>query len=1169
MVTVAADAIALQQSRPPLRLLTATSIFDGHDAAIHIIRRLLQAEGAEVIHLGHSRGVAEIVAAALQEDVQGIAISSYQGGHMEYFCHLVESLKGWHAANIRVFGGGGGTITPQEAAALEVFGVEKVYLPEDGRRLGLQGMARDLMERTRREAVDYSLPEQLSRTDVRAIGRALSLIENGAELVRQLRMRAGETLQACPVIGITGTGGSGKSTLIDELLNRFLQRFSDLHIAMIAIDPTRQRTGGALLGDRIRMNSTDDPRVFMRSMATRRPHLATSAVLADCLGVLKTVGFGLVVVETAGTGQADTEIADLADLSVYVMTADYGAPMQLEKIQMLDRADLVVLNKFDKTLAEDALRDIRKQWRRNRGAFSVSEEEVPVYPTVASRFDDAGVDHLFDALCARLRTLPGRERVFGEVAAETGSVDTLPAAPIIPPARIRYLGEIAEHGRRERTAIEQQVKAASAAQAYYRSLAALGDPDLPPPLISPSSWMAEGWAEGETKLRLGTPSPSPSPPKGGEEINAAALKELRQRYHEALDALLEEARTLLREWPRRREQLKAKHYHYRVRSAEVTGASYTESLSQLPIPKVAAPRFEDWGELLRFLMLENLPGSYPYTAGVYPYRREFEEPTRMFAGEGGPERTNRRFHYLARGQKSIRLSTAFDPVALYGADPDGRPDMYGCLGMSGVSVATLDDMKKLYSGFDLCHPHTSVSMTINGPAPVMLAWFMHTAIDQQLEKYLRAAGKWQEAETRIDTFQRDRPRPVYRGELPQGHDGLGLGLLGVSGRDLIDCDTYERIRADTLASVRGTVQADILKEDQAQNECIFAVEFALRMMGDVQEYFIKNRVRNYYSVSVSGYHMAEAGANPITQLAFTLANGFTLVEYYLARGMAIDDFAPSFSFFFSNAMDPEYAVIGRVARRIWARAMRHLYRASARSQMLKYHCQTSGRSLHARTVTFNDIRTTLEALYAALDNCNSLHTNAFDEAVTTPTEESVRRALAIQLILHREYGVNLSQNVLQGSYFIEELTDLVEEAVYREFERLSERGGVLGAMESFYQRSRIQEESLYEETLKHDGRLPVIGVNTFVSPQEPEGTSVPAQLTRAGDEERQARLDDVVRFKRSHAEQAAPALKRLQDNVRRDGNVFEALMEAAATCCKLGQITHALYEVGGRYRRRM
>jgi methylmalonyl-CoA mutase len=1128
-------------------------VFDGHDAAIHIIRRLLQAEGAEVIHLGHNRSVAEVVSAALQEDAQGIAISSYQGGHMEYFRHLMECLNERGATDIRVFAGGGGTITQEEAARLEAYGVEKVYLPDDGRRLGLQGMVRDVMERTRRAATCHHLPGRLACADARAVGRALSLIENGEGSWKAMCALADMALAPCPVVGITGTGGSGKSTLIDELVNRILRRFPDLRIALIAMDPTRQRTGGALLGDRIRMNSAADPRVFMRSMATRRAHLATSAVLADCVGLLKRLGFGLVIVETAGTGQADAEIVDLVDLTVYVMTAEYGAPMQLEKIEMLDRADLVVLNKFDRGAAADALREIRRQWRRNHAAFGVPDEEIPVYASVASQYGDPGVDRLFDAICARLGTAPGiratqasplrKVAVVGANLDSPGSevTDTLPAAALIPPARIRYLGEIAEHGRRDRAEIERQARVAADAQAYYRSLAALGDPDLPPPL--------QRYAAGS-------------------EADDSTIEALRQRYHEALDTLTEEARTLLREWPARREQLRAERYRYRVRGKEFTGENTSESLSHQRIPKVAAPAFEDWGGLLRFLLLENLPGAYPYTAGVYPYRREAEDPTRMFAGEGGPERTNRRFHFLARGQRAIRLSTAFDPVALYGEDPDGRPDMIGCLGMSGVSIATLDDLKRLYSGFDLRAANTSVSMTINGPAPIMLAWFMHAAIDQQVEKHLRATGKWPETEARVAALYRDRQRPVYRGDRPAGHDGLGLGLLGVSGRDVVDGETYGRIRADVLAAVRGTVQADILKEDQAQNECIFPVEFGLRLMGDVQEYFIQHRVRNYYSVSISGYHMAEAGANPVTQLAFTLANGFTLAEYYLARGMAIDDFAPNFSFFFSNAMDPEYAVIGRVARRIWARAMRHLYKAGPRGQMLKYHCQTSGRSLHARTYAFNDIRTTLEAQYAVLDACNSLHTNAFDEAVTTPTEASVRRALAIQLILHREYGLNFNQNVLQGSYFIEALTDLVEEAVYREFERLSERGGVLGAMETFYQRGRIQDESLYEETLKHDGRQPVIGVNTFVSSPEGETALPPPQLTRTSDEERQALIEDVALFKRNHAEEREPALERLKDCARRDGNVFEALMDSAPACT-LGQIVHALYDVGGRYRRRM
>ncbi len=1122
----------------PLRFVTATSIFDGHDAAINIIRRLLQGQGAEVVHLGHNRGVEDIVRAALQEDVDGIAVSSYQGGHLEFFRYLLDSLKAAGAGEIRVFAGGGGTITDEEANTLEAYGVEKIYRPEDGQRLGLEGMAKDIIARARALKSAYAAPRRFGRENIRAVGRRLSLIETGLPCIPARRKRKDRSV---PVVGVTGSGGSGKSTVIDELLGECLRSFPTRTFAVIALDPTRQKSGGALLGDRLRMNFAADPRVFMRSMATRRRHLATNEVLGDCVDFLKSLDFDLIIIETAGAGQGGTEIVGLADVSLYVMTADYGGPTQLEKIQMLDYADLIALNKCDARESQDALRDVRKQWRRNRNAFTLPDTEVPVYATVASRVRDPGVAHLFYALCEQLDRIRSRDREpwtppMEQLAATRGM------EPLIPPRRSRYLGEIAEQGRAETAAIEQQVRAASQAHGYYLGLRALGDPQLPAPL----------------KPYLGDLAHS-----GGDD----ALVRLRRCYQQALATLSPEALAVLDEWPQMRAQAQQERYAYRVRGAEITGDNATESLSHLRIPRLALPQYQDWGSLLRFLLKENLPGRYPYTAGVYPYRRGTEEPTRMFAGEGGPERTNRRFHYLAAGQKATRLSTAFDPIVLYGEDPDTRPDIYGRLGMSGVSVATLDDVKKLYSGFGLCDPATSVSMTINGPAPILLACFMNAAIDQQVEKYLRESGRWQEVEPRIAALYQDLPRPQYRGPLPQGHDGLGLGLLGVSGGQWLDPETYARIRADTLARVRGTVQADILKEDQAQNECIFAIELALRMMGDIQEFFIAHRVRNYYSVSVSGYHIAEAGANPVSQLAFTLANGFTLVEYYLGRGMAIDQFAPSLSFFFSNGMDPEYAVLGRVARRIWARALREIYRAGPRSQMLKYHVQTSGRSLHAREIEFNDIRTSLQALYAIYDNCNSLHTNAYDEAVTTPTEESARRALAIQLIINRELGLNYNENPLQGSFIIEELTDRVEEAVYEEFTRLSQRGGVLGAMETLYQRMKIQEESLYYESRKQSGDLALIGVNTFVR-EDAEPHAAAGRLVRASEEEKRAQIEAVAGFKRQHADKAPQALRRLQAVVDAGGNTFAELMDTVRDC-SLGQITQALYEVGGRYRRRM
>jgi isobutyryl-CoA mutase len=1125
----------------PLRFITAASLFDGHDAAINIIRRILQSHGAEVVHLGHNRSVADIVRAALQEDADGIAVSSYQGGHNEYFRYMVDMLREHDAEHIRVVVGGGGTIAPAERRALEKYGVERVYGPEEGLRLGLEGMIEDVFKRVRATSRPELPPGADGPRDYLRIGRSLSLIEQAADdpaALAELRGSGAERKRAVPVLGITGTGGAGKSSLTDELLNRFLRSFPELSIAVLAVDPTRRRTGGALLGDRIRMNSLSDERVYMRSVATRRQHLATSAALGDAIEFLKSVGFGLVIVETAGIGQSDTEIVDLVDLPVYVMTSEYGAASQLEKIDMLDFAEIVVLNKFEKRGAEDALRDVRKQWKRNRKEFRLKDDDVPVFPTIASQFNDPGVNRLFAAVCEKIVARCG-------LAAADWTPPELPVATdhgaLIPPRRVRYLAEIAENGRRANEEAEGSAEAASLAWACWRVLEGL-DASRPPAL-----------------------EPYPDDAIAGDE----ALAGLRRRYNEALAAIGADHVELLKEWPGRRAGVEAEQYRYLVRGREITGENYTESLSRLKLPRISPPQYDDWGQLLRFLLRENLPGSYPYTGGVYPYRRELEDPIRMFAGEGMPERTNRRFHYLASGHAATRLSTAFDSVTLYGEDPDEQPDVYGRIGNSGVSIATLDDMKRLYSGFDLCDPATSVSMTINGPAPIILAMFMNTAVDQQVEKHLRATQGWEAAERRIGELLRGRERPVYRDALPQGHDGSGLGLLGVSGDRLVDPETYARIRTETLAKVRGTVQADILKEDQAQNTCIFSTEFALRMMGDVQQYFIDQRVRNFYSVSISGYHIAEAGANPISQLAFTLANGFTIVEYYLARGMKIDDFAPNLSFFFSNGMDPEYAVIGRVARRIWARAMKRLYGGSARSQMLKYHIQTSGRSLHAQEMHFNDIRTTLQALYALFDNCNSLHTNAFDEALTTPTEASVRRAVAIQLIINRELGLNRNQNPWQGSFAIDYLTDQVEEAVYQEFERLAERGGVLGAMETMYQRGRIQEESLYYEHRKHDGSLPLIGVNTFLGPDGADDASVEeGQLIRSSEQEKQAQVASTRAFNQAGGEEGERTLAELARIAASGGNVFDALMETVKRC-SLGRISHSLYQVGGQYRRNM
>ena len=1132
-----------ERETPPLRFVTAASLFDGHDAAINIMRRLIQAQGVEVVHLGHNRSVEDIVRAAIHEDADGIAISSYQGGHNEFFRYMVDRLRELGAGHIKIFGGGGGTITPEEISALMEYGVERIYHPHDGMELGLQAMIEDLVARTqvgRRRS--YAPQSSESAVDIAA---RISSIEEGvfdeaqlAALRKEWQVKAGQV----PVVGITGTGGSGKSSVTDEILNRFLSSFPDKRIAVLAVDPTRRRTGGALLGDRIRMNSLRSDRIYMRSIATRRQHLATSEMLSDHIAYLKSQGFDLVIVETAGIGQSDSEIVDMVDYSVYVMTSEYGAASQLEKIDMLDFADLIVLNKYDKRGAEDALRDIRKQWKRNHVAFETPDEDVPVYPTIASQFNDPGISWMFVELCRRVADKAGLDKSEWMPDIDT-SIREPRSTAAIPGARIRYLAEIAEQGRAINARVDSQAEIASRAQHVYESLKLLEDPELPREL---EPYKSDALTEGDDR----------------------SLLVLRQRYQESIGDLSADSLSLLREWPVRKESVRSEQFSYTVRGREITGNNYLESLSHQAIPKIAAPDFADWGALLTYLQKENLPGGYPYTGGVYPYRRFGEDPTRMFAGEGTPERTNRRFHYLSQGQPAARLSTAFDSVTLYGEDPHERPDIYGKVGNSGVSIATVDDMKKLYSGFDLCAPTTSVSMTINGPAPMMLAFFMNTAIDQQVEKHLRATGGWNAALKKVDEYFQNRERPAYEGELPDGNDGLGLGLLGVSGELVVDAETYARIRKEAMVSVRGTVQADILKEDQAQNTCIFSTEFAMKMMGDVQQFFIDNSVRNYYSISISGYHIAEAGANPISQLAFTLSNGFTIVEYYLARGMDIDDFAPNLSFFFSNGMDPEYAVIGRVARRIWARAMKERYGASARSQMLKYHVQTSGRSLHAQEISFNDIRTTLQALYALFDNCNSLHTNAFDEAITTPTEQSVRRAVAIQLIISRALGLNFCENPWQGSFVINELTDLVEEAVYQEFERISERGGVLGAMDTMYQRGKIQDESLYYESKKHDGSLPLIGVNTFLPKEGQEDEVHELELIRSSESEKEDQIRHLRAFQATHADASDAALAKLQKVARERGNVFAELMETVKSN-SLGQISGALYSVGGEYRRNM
>jgi methylmalonyl-CoA mutase len=1106
----------------PLRVVTAASLFDGHDAAINVMRRLIQDQGCEVIHLGHNRSVNDIVQAALHEDADAIAISSYQGGHNEFFKYLVDQLRDAKAEHIAIIGGGGGTITPEEIADLQRYGVNKIYHPNDGLALGLTGMIDDAMQHIVSHKEKFS-GETLSESAHPFLKNARALTQ-----VEQSKNERTETERGCLTIGLTGTGGAGKSSLTDELVLRFATQFPDRKFAVLAVDPSRRRTGGALLGDRIRMNSLRQENVFFRSMATRRQHLSTNEMLSDAITTLTQQGFDLVFVETAGTGQSDSAIVDLVDIPGYVMTPEFGAASQLEKIDMLDLADWIVINKFDRKGSQDALRDVRKQWRRNQNDFTSLEEQLPVFPTIASHFNDAGVNGFFNSLC---KTLTEKESRDWQAELPAGKPQT---HVLIPAKQQRYLAEIAEQGRGLNESVAIQMALARKAQHLYESLKVMGA-SVSEPLIEITN-----------------------------ENDESGLASLVQHYNDTIAQLNPESREAIKTWSARMDGVSGEHFEYKVRQKIISGENYRTSLSGNAIPKVAASKSNDWGEQVRFTGQENLPGHFPYTAGVYPYRRAGEDPTRMFAGEGTPERTNRRFHYLSKGQSAARLSTAFDSVTLYGENPAVQPDVFGKVGNSGVSIATLDDMKKLYSGFNLCAPTTSVSMTINGPAPMILAMFMNTAIDQQVEVYLKENDLWADAEDKIKLLQ---PAGVvqYFGDLPEGHSSLGLGLLGVTGDQLVDAETYAAIKEKTLQQVRGTVQADILKEDQAQNTCIFSTEFALHLMGDVQQYFIDKGVRNFYSVSVSGYHIAEAGANPITQLAFTLANGFTLVEYYKARGMDLNDFAPNLSFFFSNGMDAEYAVIGRVARRIWARAMKHRYGANARSQMMKYHIQTSGRSLHAQEIQFNDIRTTLQAMYALFDSCNSLHTNAFDEAITTPTEDSVRRAVAIQLIINKELGLNQIENPLQGSHAIDYLTDMVEEAVYQEFERISERGGVLGAMDTMYQRSKIQDESMQYEHKKHSGELPIIGVNTFLG-KDGASSSTTVELARSTEEEKQQQITGLSRFHETHESRLAQQLAQLKQTAQHSGNVFEVLMEAVKVA-SLGQISHALYEVGGEYRR--
>ncbi|MFO7610321.1 MAG: methylmalonyl-CoA mutase family protein [Candidatus Krumholzibacteriia bacterium] len=1136
--------------RHHVRIVTAAALFDGHDAAINIMRRILQASGAEVIHLGHNRSVRQIVDCAVQEDAQGIAVTSYQGGHVEYLKYMHDLVRE-AGLDIRIFAGGGGTILPAEIAELHAYGIARVFSPDDGRELGLQGMINEVLRRCDFATGERAEPEHLegvARRDPRSLGRLITLAENLPERSADLMAQVGEAAAAAgivPVLGVTGTGGAGKSSLVDELVRRFLHDFADRTVAIVSVDPSRRRSGGALLGDRIRMNAIDDPRVYMRSLATRQSNLALSKHVRQAIGICRAGGFDLVIVETGGIGQSDTEITDHADVSLYVMTAEYGAATQLEKIDMLDFADLVAINKFDHRGSLDALRDVRKQYRRNRNLFAVADEDLPVFGTVASQFNDPGMNRLYRAVIDVLVARTGADLPSSFAVTDAKARRNY----VIPPERTRYLAEIVEHSRRYDAFVDEQC---ALARQLYRLRGAI------------DALRGDG-APGPGAADDGDPLAVPAVRDG----DGAAARELIDLYAERERRLDADCRARLGAWPVTAARYREDTYEFEVRGRVVAQDLWRTSLSGTRIPKVSLPRYRDWGDLLRWLLCENLPGGFPYAAGVFPLKREGEDPTRMFAGEGGPERTNRRFHYVSEGMPAARLSTAFDSVTLYGEDPDRRPDIYGKVGNSGVSVATVDDAKKLYSGFDLADPKTSVSMTINGPAPMMLAFFMNAAVDQACEQHILAQGLEAEAQARIDALYRDlgAPRPEYRGPLPAGNDGLGLMLLGVSGDQVLPRETYERIKADTMAVVRGTVQADILKEDQAQNTCIFSTEFALRMMGDIQQSFIDRGVRNFYSVSISGYHIAEAGANPVSQLAFTLANGFTFVEYYLSRGMAIDDFAPNLSFFFSNGMDPEYSVMGRVARRIWAKAIRNLYGGNERSSMLKYHIQTSGRSLHAQEIQFNDIRTTLQALYAVYDNCNSLHTNAYDEAITTPTEESVRRAMAIQLIINKELGLAKNENPLQGAFIVEELTDLVEEAVLQEFRALSERGGVLGAMERMYQRTRIQEESLHYETLKHTGELPIVGVNTYLDPQG-SPTVLPREVIRSRDDEKELAIASLEAFKQRHRDRAPAALAELQRTAVEHGNVFEALFETVK-CCSLGQISGALYRVGGQYRRNM
>ncbi|MWW25448.1 methylmalonyl-CoA mutase family protein [Algibacter lectus] len=1149
-----------------VRIVTAASLFDGHDASINIMRRIIQSTGVEVIHLGHDRSVEEVVNTAIQEDVNAICLTSYQGGHNEYFKYMFDLLKERGAEHIKIFGGGGGVILPSEIKDLMDYGISRIYSPDDGREMGLQGMINDLVEQA-----DFAIGDQLDidvdtlkNKNDKTIARVISSAENFPEISKVVldKIHNKNKNSKTPVLGITGTGGAGKSSLVDELVRRFLIDFPEKTVGIVSVDPSKRKTGGALLGDRIRMNAINNSRVYMRSLATRQSNLALSKYVNEAVEVLKAAEFDLIILETSGIGQSDTEIIEHSDVSLYVMTPEFGAATQLEKIDMLDFADLVAINKFDKRGSLDALRDVKKQYMRNNNLWDTHQDDLPVFGTIASQFNDPGMNTLYKAIMDTLV-----EKASADLKSTfTISNEMSEKIFVIPPNRTRYLSEIAENNRVYDKKGLEQFEVAQKLYGIYKTICSVMNVSLNE--VEKSLIGKLGLNEDEILQQAQNDKGIAIPKEGGttdEESQRSLLHLLIKEFDRVKLNLDPYNWEIITTWDEKVKKYKNPIYSFKVRDKDINIETHSESLSHLQIPKIALPKYQAWGDLLKWCLQENVPGEFPYTSGLYPFKRTGEDPARMFAGEGGPERTNKRFHYVSAGLPAKRLSTAFDSVTLYGNDPDLRPDIYGKIGNAGVSICCLDDAKKLYSGFDLAHVMTSVSMTINGPAPMLLGFFMNAAIDQQCEIYIKENNLEAEVEAKIAEIYKGKERPKYNGDLPESNNGLGLMLLGVTGDQVLPADVYAEIKTNTIAQVRGTVQADILKEDQAQNTCIFSTEFALRLMGDVQEYFIDNNVRNFYSVSISGYHIAEAGANPITQLALTLSNGFTYVEYYLSRGMDINKFGPNLSFFFSNGIDPEYAVIGRVARKIWAKAMKHKYGANARAQMLKYHIQTSGRSLHAQEIDFNDIRTTLQALYAIYDNCNSLHTNAYDEAITTPTEESVRRAMAIQLIINKELGLNKNENPIQGSFIIEELTDLVEEAVLLEFDRITERGGVLGAMETMYQRSKIQEESLYYETLKHNGDFPIIGVNTFLSSQG-SPTVLPAEVIRATEEEKKFQIKTLKNLHNANDTQSL--LKELQHKAVNNENIFEALMEVCKVC-SLGQITNALFEVGGQYRRNM